>query len=108
MKRTPEEKLLNPRPGSKIAEARDFGSDLTQIVENLRLSPEKRIEKLQNAMIGFEDVLRVSEKWKIYDYDVQILSIDGLISAKESAGREKDQPGLKILYALREASLDEE
>ena len=102
MKRTPEEKLLNPRPGSKIAEARDFGIDLTQIVENLR------IEKLQNAMIGFEDVLRVSEKWKIYDYDVQILSIDGLISAKESAGREKDQPGLKILYALREASLDEE
>lgn len=48
------------------------------------------------------------EKWTIYDYDVQILSIDGLISAKESAGREKDQPGLKILYALRDSELDEE
>ncbi len=30
--RTPEEKLLNPRPGSKIAEARDYGIDLTLLV----------------------------------------------------------------------------
>ncbi len=56
----------------------------------------------------FEEVLLLSEKWNIYDYDVQILSVDGLISAKESAGREKDQPGLKILYALRDSNLDEE
>ena len=56
----------------------------------------------------FEDVLLLSEKWSIYDFNVQILSIDGLISAKESAGREKDQPGLKILYALRDSDLDED
>ena len=58
MSRTPEEKLLNPRPGSKIAAARDFGIDLTLIVENLRLSPEQRIQKLQEAMIGLEDLRR--------------------------------------------------
>lgn len=50
----------------------------------------------------YEDVLALSEKWNIYGYDVQILSVNGLISAKEAAGREKDQPGLRILYALRD------
>jgi len=50
MKRTAEEKLLNPRPGSKIAEARDFGIDLTQIVENLRLSPAERIKRNDEAV----------------------------------------------------------
>lgn len=55
----------------------------------------------------FEDVMLISEKWNIYGYDVQILSVDGLIAAKESAGREKDAPGLKILYALRDSELDE-
>ena len=57
---------------------------------------------------AFEDVLAWSEKWNIYGYDVQVLSINGLISAKEMAGREKDIPGLKILYALREAELDDD
>ena len=53
-KRTPEEKLLNPRPGSKIAEARDFGIDLTLVVENLRLTPEQRIRQNQEAALGLE------------------------------------------------------
>ncbi|HRJ87764.1 MAG: hypothetical protein JNK51_13825 [Blastocatellia bacterium] len=48
--RTPEEKLLNPRPGSKIAEARDFGIDLTLIVGKLRKTPQQRIDDLQSAM----------------------------------------------------------
>jgi len=52
--RTPEEKLLDPRPGSKIAEAKEFGIDLTLIVENLRLTPEQRLRKLQSAMNSFE------------------------------------------------------
>jgi hypothetical protein len=50
MKRTPEEKLLNPKPGSKIAAARDYGIDLTLLAANLRLSPEERLRKLQSAM----------------------------------------------------------
>lgn len=63
--RTPEEKLLNPRPGSKIAEARDFGIDLTQIVENLRLTPEQRVKKLQSAMVSFDKLRREVEKQRI-------------------------------------------
>lgn len=50
MKRTPREKLLNPRPGSKIAEARDWGIDLTQLVENLRYSPAERIKRNDDAV----------------------------------------------------------
>ncbi|MBX3293926.1 MAG: hypothetical protein KF881_13640 [Acidobacteria bacterium] len=50
MKRTPEEKLLNPRPGSKIAEARDFGIDLTLLVRQLRLTPQQRLDELQSSM----------------------------------------------------------
>ncbi|HQZ95591.1 MAG TPA: hypothetical protein PLP21_04690 [Pyrinomonadaceae bacterium] len=50
MKRTPEEKLLHPRPGSKIAAARDFGIDLTLTVSQLRLTPQERIDSLQESM----------------------------------------------------------
>ncbi|MEO6334352.1 MAG: hypothetical protein ABIO91_05145 [Pyrinomonadaceae bacterium] len=66
-KRTPEEKLLNPRPGSKIAEARDFGIDLTQIVENLRLTPSERIKKNDqgvNSLLKFEEAVRRSKAAK--------------------------------------------
>lgn len=48
--RTPEEKLLNPRTGSKIAAARDFGIDLTLTVAQLRLTPQERIDNLQSGM----------------------------------------------------------
>lgn len=65
MKRTPEEKLLNPKPGSRIAAARDYGIDMTLIVENLRLSAEERLEKLQQAMIGFDELRRVAKRVKI-------------------------------------------
>ena len=61
MKRTPEEKLLNPKPGSKIAAARDFGIDLTQLVENLRLTPAERIKRNDeavNAMQKFAEAMR--------------------------------------------------
>ena len=63
MKRTPEEKLLNPRPGSKIAAARDFGIDLTLLVENLRLTPDERVRNLQSIMrdiVKFEEAGRKS------------------------------------------------
>jgi len=64
MKRTPEEKLLNPRPGGKIAAAREYGIDLTLVVENLRLTPEQRLEKLQQAVISFYELKRESRRLK--------------------------------------------
>ncbi len=62
MKRTPEEKLLNPKPGSKIAAAKEFGIDLTLLVEQLRLTPDQRIRNLQNSMYGLEELLKSSQK----------------------------------------------
>jgi hypothetical protein len=61
MKRTPREKLLDPTPGSKIAEARDFGIDLTQLAENLRYTPSERIKRnddAANSMLKFEEAMR--------------------------------------------------
>jgi hypothetical protein len=49
MKRTPEEKLLNPKPGSKIAAAKEFGIDLTLLIKTLRLTPDQRVRNLQQA-----------------------------------------------------------
>ncbi|HKP68399.1 MAG TPA: hypothetical protein VJV05_03880 [Pyrinomonadaceae bacterium] len=62
MKRTPEEKLLNPRPGSKIAAARDFGIDLTLLVANLRLTPDERVRNLQSVM---RDLSKIKEAGRI-------------------------------------------
>lgn len=62
MKRTREEKLLNPKPGSRIAAALEYGIDLTLLVENLRLTPEQRLEKLQEAMISFDELRREARK----------------------------------------------
>lgn len=63
--RTPEEKLLNPRPGSKIAEARDYGIDLTLLVENLRISPAERLrnnDALINDLNKLADAMKKAKK----------------------------------------------
>lgn len=65
MKRSVEEKLSNPLPGSKIAEARDYGIDLTQLIENLRLTPAERIKRNDqavNSMLKFEEAMRRAKK----------------------------------------------
>jgi hypothetical protein len=43
------QRLLDPRPGSRIAAAKEYGVDLTLLVEQLRLSPEERLRKLEKA-----------------------------------------------------------
>jgi hypothetical protein len=62
MKRTIEERLLNPKPGSEIAAAKEFGIDLTLLVENLRLTPDQRVRNLQKAMYGVEELLKSSKR----------------------------------------------
>ena len=65
MKRTPEEKLLNPRPGSKIAAAKDFGIDLTLTVSQLRLTPQERIDDLQESMKFLAELDKARESGSI-------------------------------------------
>lgn len=47
------EQLLNPKPGTAAAAARDFGIDLTLTIQNLRLTPEQRVRRLDGFL---EDV----------------------------------------------------
>jgi hypothetical protein len=57
-----EERLLNPKPGSKIAAARDYGVDLTLLVEQLRLTPEQRLRKLQMAATQLTKVRGIARR----------------------------------------------
>ena len=47
-----EDYFLNPPPGSAAARAVEFGIDLTLTLENLRLTPEERIRKLDDFIEG--------------------------------------------------------
>jgi hypothetical protein len=38
--------LIEPKPGTAAARARDFGVDLSLTVSNLRLTPEERVRQL--------------------------------------------------------------
>jgi hypothetical protein len=44
-----EDRLRNPAPGSQIAAAKEYGIDLTLILEQLRLTPEERLRKLERS-----------------------------------------------------------
>jgi hypothetical protein len=50
MKVEDEDYFLNPPPGSAAARAVEFGIDLTLTLENLRLTPEERIRKLDHRL----------------------------------------------------------
>jgi hypothetical protein len=54
--------LIEPRPGTAAARARDFGIDLSLTVSNLRLTPEERIRQLDNHVDGMRE-LRRSLRW---------------------------------------------
>jgi hypothetical protein len=41
------EMIRNPKPGSKIAAAKEFGIDLTLTFENLLLTPTERLRQLE-------------------------------------------------------------
>lgn len=48
-------------PGGKIADARDYGIDLTQLAENLQYTPAERIKRnddLANSLLKFEAAMR--------------------------------------------------
>ncbi|MFS8086989.1 MAG: hypothetical protein ACMG6H_15255 [Acidobacteriota bacterium] len=50
--------LIDPKPGTAAAAARDFGIDLSLTVSNLRLTPEQRIKQLD----AFQSSLRELRK----------------------------------------------
>ena len=56
----------------------------------------------------YDDLLKESIEVDLDGSPARILSVNGLIKAKEAAGRQKDESGPKVLYALRDSELDEE
>ena len=51
-----EELLRHPRPGSRIEAAREYGIDLTLVIEHLRLSPAQRVRLMHDACAAAESV----------------------------------------------------
>ena len=51
-----EDSLLHPARGRRIEAARNYGIDLTLLVEQLRLTPAERARKLEDASIVLERV----------------------------------------------------
>ena len=59
---TAERRLLNPEPGSRIAAARDFGVDLSLMLEQLRLSPSQRAAQMQDVCRSAELARRLARR----------------------------------------------
>lgn len=57
-----EDRLLRPKPGSRIEAARKYGIDLTLLVGQLRLTPAERAEKLELATTALEQVRGTARK----------------------------------------------
>jgi hypothetical protein len=51
-----ERRLLNPEPGSMIAEAKEYGVDTTLLISQLRLTPDERAHKLQRAAMAMRKI----------------------------------------------------
>jgi hypothetical protein len=54
--------IAHPPPGSKLAAAKEFGIDLTLLVESLRLTPTERLEKLDAAREFFLELRRAMHR----------------------------------------------
>jgi hypothetical protein len=64
-----EQRLLNPAPGSAIEAARDFGVDLTLLMERLRLTPEERVRQLEQAMAALDQIRGAARKMNERSHD---------------------------------------
>jgi hypothetical protein len=53
---------MHPAPGSRIEAARNYGTDLTLLVEQLRLTPAERAVKLELASTALERVRGAARK----------------------------------------------
>lgn len=50
--------IVNPRPGGKVAAAKEFGIDLTLTLRQLRKSLQERVEHQQSEMRSLEEFKR--------------------------------------------------
>jgi hypothetical protein len=103
---------LNPRPRG-MDKRLPFVFDWTTLQHgtNFTFRTEMGDVDLMGEIMGignYDDLVKHSIMVDLDGFPTRILSIPGLIIAKETAGRPKDEAGLKILYALRESETDDE
>lgn len=60
--------LRDPQPGTAAA-AREFGINLTLVIEQLRLTPEQRIRHLDEMRDGINKLKAVARKVRPYQRD---------------------------------------
>jgi hypothetical protein len=51
-------KILNPEPGTALARARDYGIDLTLILENIQLTPDE----LMDNVVRMQGLVRLTHE----------------------------------------------
>lgn len=52
----------NPRPGSKIAAAKEFGIDLTLTLRSLAMTPTERSRAMEDALSLVEELVRAARR----------------------------------------------
>jgi len=57
-----ENLLRHPRPGSRIEAAKNYGVDLTLLIEQLRLTPAERARKLETTSTELEAVRGIARR----------------------------------------------
>jgi hypothetical protein len=75
-----ERRLRNPAPGSRIAAAKEYGIDLTLLIENLRLTPAERAMRIHEATATAERVRGAAMRYN--DFQV-LLELEALAEAQE-------------------------
>ncbi len=56
--------IAHPPRGSKLAEAKKYGVDLTLLVENLSLTPTERAKKLSRGAKALQELRRAGERYR--------------------------------------------
>ena len=56
------ERLRDPAPGSRMEAAKKYGVDLTLLITQLRLTPEERVSKLEQASEEIEQLRGIARR----------------------------------------------
>lgn len=54
------ERLRNPKPGGKVEAARQFGVDVTLLIEQIQISPAERARRMHSLALAAEAVRGVA------------------------------------------------